>query len=344
MMFNSKEHNNVLRSLLETRTAQNRIPIWFMRQAGRYLPEYQEEMHDVTNFLQACYDIARVEKITLQPINRFDLDAAIIFSDIMTLPDAMGFKVDFPRGHAPKVSFQNRQKNNIERTIEILSPVLESIHRVRKKLAKNKELIGFIGAPWTLATYILGKEKNAKEIILQHRAGDRTLQNLIDELIEYSIMFLAKQAAAGADILQIFDSHAGDLPHDLFISFVLEPTHKIVKALKKTHPQTYIIGFPKGAGALYNLYAKASGVDATSIDYTVQPSWIRGNIAGIVQGNLDPAVVAHDADLAISQTKNILENLSSNPLIFNLGHGILPNTPPHHIELIVETVRNYSRR
>ena len=342
MMFNSKEHNNVLRRTLETRTVQKKIPIWFMRQAGRYLPEYHDVMSGVTDFLEACYNPQLVEKITLQPIARFDLDAAIVFSDIMTLPDAMGFKVEFPRGHPPKVSFDNRKKKNLNEVLETLYPVLESIKNVRTKLENDKDLIGFIGAPWTLATYIMGKEKNTKELIHSHRSGDSTLKNLLEELTEFASFFLQAQADAGADVLQIFDSNAGTLPHDLFHDFVLLPTQKIIRELKKTHPQVPVIGFPKGAGTKYNLYAKMSGVDATSVDYSVEPTWIRENLTGVVQGNLDPTIAAHDSDLAIKHTKNILEVLADKPLIFNMGHGVLPNTPPNNIKLIVETVRNYS--
>lgn len=342
MMFNSKEPNNTLRSLLETRKVQKKIPIWFMRQAGRYLPEYHKAMDGVTNFLQACYNPPLVEEITLQPIQRFNLDAAIIFSDIMTLPDAMGFEVDFPRGKAPHVYFDRRKSYTIENSIEIFAPILESMRNVRKKLDQDKALIGFIGAPWTLASYILGKEKNTKEIVQQHRSGDNTLKTLLTELEELSTIFLAKQVEAGADVLQIFDSLAGDLPHDLFNEFVLLPTLSIIQKLRKTHPFTPIIGFPKGAGTQYIMYSEKSGVDATCVDYSVPPCWIRDNIRGVVQGNLDPTIVAANAELAIQHTKHILKTLAKRPLIFNLGHGVLPSTPPRNIELIVETVRTYA--
>ena len=341
MMFNQKESISVIRKTLVEQKKQNTVPIWFMRQAGRYLPEYQEVMKNKSDFLEVCYNPELVETLTLQPVSRFDLDAAIIFSDIMVVPDALGFKVKFIRGVGPKILNSTVRDVHISDFLEKVSPVLESIKRVRSVLPKSKSLIGFAGAPWTIATYILGKSKKITDLIELHRSGKGNLPELIKLITTFTITYLEKQIESGADILQIFDSNAAGIPVDLFHEFIITPTREIVSALKSKHPSVPIIGFPKGAGPLYIEYSKMTAVDAASIDYTVPIEWISHNISGVVQGNLDPYLLAYDIDAALKESYAILRSLADKPLIFNLGHGVLPATPVENVANLVDFVRNF---
>ena len=340
MMFNQKENISVIRKTLIERKKQKKTPIWFMRQAGRYLPEYQKLMEGRKNFLEVCYSPNLVEKLTLQPIDRYDLDAAIIFSDIMVVPDAMGFEVEFIRGKGPKILNSSISYSCKETFLEKVNPVLEGIRKVRKVLPNSKALIGFAGAPWTMATYILGKDKKITDLVDLHRSGSNTVHNLIESITEFTLVYLEKQIENGADILQIFDSNASGLPVDLFHEFVIQPTKKIVSSLKERHPLIPIIGFPKGAGTLYIDYSKNTSVDATSIDYTVSPEWIEKNISGVIQGNLDPFLLAYNIDSAIKNASVIMETFSDKPLIFNLGHGVLPSTPVENVANLVDFIRH----
>ncbi|MFV9838430.1 MAG: uroporphyrinogen decarboxylase [Aaplasma endosymbiont of Hyalomma asiaticum] len=340
-MFNQKENISVILKTLVEQKKQDTVPIWFMRQAGRYLPEYQEVMKDKNDFLEVCYSPELVEELTLQPINRFNLDAAIIFSDIMVIPDALGFKVEFIRGVGPKISNCEIKDARTVDFLEKLNPVFESIKRVRNVLPRSKSLIGFAGAPWTTATYILGKSKKITDLIVSHRSGKRNVSELIQLITEFTITYLDKQIESGADILQIFDSNASGLPVDMFREFIIAPTKKIVSELKKKHPLVPIIGFPKGAGSLYIEYSMATSVDATSADYSVPIEWISNNICGVVQGNLDPYLLAYDIDSALKDASVIMRSCANKPFIFNLGHGVLPITPVENVANLVDFVRNF---
>ncbi|WP_346017240.1 uroporphyrinogen decarboxylase [Anaplasma phagocytophilum] len=331
----------MLREILTTKRSIQRLPIWFMRQAGRYLPEYQKVMSDVQDFLEACYTPEIVEVVTLQPIQRFDLDAAIIFSDIMTVPDALGFGVTFKRGYGPQINKNTRREVTLDWSLKKVSPVLESIKRVRKSLPPNKSLIGFAGSPWTVATYILGQERKITDIFALHRSGDNSVAKLIDEIVSFTTVYLEKQIEYGADVLQLFDSNSAGLPVDLFETFVVEPTRKIVKELKKQYPSIPIIGFPKGAGVLYPHYAITTGVSAVSVDYSIPSQWIKNNISGVIQGNLDPFLLAYDVEGALKCAAEIITNLRDKPLIFNLGHGIIPSTPADNVHRLVDFVRSF---
>ncbi|PLC09939.1 uroporphyrinogen decarboxylase [Anaplasma phagocytophilum] len=340
-MIYNKKTITVLREILTTRRSTQRLPIWFMRQAGRYLPEYQKVMAHVQDFLEACYTPEIVEEVTLQPIQRFDLDAAIIFSDIMTVPDALGFEVVFKRGYGPQINAKTRREVTLEWSLEKVSPVLESIKRVRKSLSPNKSLIGFAGSPWTVATYILEQEKKITDIFALHRSGDNSVAKLIDEIVSFTTVYLKKQVEYGVDILQLFDSNASGLPVDLFETFIVEPTQRIVKELRKHHPSIPIIGFPKGAGVLYTHYALTTGISAVSVDYSIPSQWIKNNISGVVQGNLDPFLLAYDVEGALKCAGEIIADLRDKPLIFNLGHGIIPPTPVDNVYRLVDFVRSF---
>ncbi|MDB1135483.1 uroporphyrinogen decarboxylase [Candidatus Anaplasma sp. TIGMIC] len=339
-MFDSKEHTNRLRASFQTTKNTQGIPIWYMRQAGRYLPEYQKAMHGRENFLSACYTKDLVTEVTLQPIERFDIDAAIIFSDIMVVPDVLGFDVQFYRGHGPKINIETRQIRCVEESLNLTIPVLESIRQVRSILHESKALIGFAGSPWTVATYILGHEKNTTELIRRHRSGDTSISNLIEEITNFTALYLRKQIEYGADVIQLFDSNAGGLPFDLFKSFVINPTQKIVAEIQSSFPDIPIIGFPKGAGVMYKDYSSHSGVQATCVDYSIPPYWIKDNISCAIQGNLDPSLLAYDIDTAISKASEIVSVLKNKPLIFNLGHGIIPSTPPDNVKRLTDHVRS----
>ncbi len=320
-----------------------------MRQAGRYLPEYREVRARAGSFLDLCYTPDLAAEVTLQPIRRFAFDAAIIFSDILVLPHALGRSVRFEVGEGPrldpldspdKIATLSRQADFAR-----LEPVFEALRQVRKALAPTVALIGFCGAPWTVATYMVagqGTPDQAPARLMAYRHPD-AFARIIDTLVENSITYLLGQLAAGADVLQIFDTWAGVLPPREFLRWSAEPTRRIVEGIRAKVPDAKIIGFPRGAGALLPDYIARTGVDAVSIDWTAAPALIREQVqtSVAVQGNLDPlALIAGGAalDAAID---DVLANFAAGRLIFNLGHGIQPETPIAHVERMVERVRSF---
>ncbi len=324
-------------------------PIWMMRQAGRYLPEYRELRAKAGNFLDLCFTPEYAAEVTLQPIRRFGFDAAIIFSDILVIPHALGRSVRFEAGEGPrldpldtpeKVAALARQADFAK-----LEPVFEALRRVKTELDAETALIGFCGAPWTVATYMVagqGTPDQAPARMLAYRHPE-AFEKIIDTLVENSIRYLVGQLKAGADALQIFDTWAGVLPPRDFARWSIEPTRRIVEGVRQHIPDAKIIGFPRGAGALLPDYAGTTGVNGVSFDWTAEPSLIRERVQSrvAVQGNLDPlALIAGGAalDLAID---DVLENYADGRLIFNLGHGILPETPIAHVEQMVKRVRAY---
>jgi uroporphyrinogen decarboxylase len=324
-------------------------PIWMMRQAGRYLPEYREVRAKAGGFLDLCFTPELAAEVTLQPIRRFDFDAAIIFSDILVIPYALGRAVRFEVGEGPrldpldapdKIDALARQADFAK-----LEPVFEALRRVRSALAGNIALIGFCGAPWTVATYMvagMGTPDQAPARMMAYQHPD-AFAKIIDALVENSIHYLLGQLAAGADALQIFDTWAGVLPPREFLRWSVEPTRRIVEGVRAKAPDAKIIGFPRGAGAQLPDYVEATKVNAVSIDWTAEPKLIRERVQSkvAVQGNLDPlALIAGGAalDRAID---DVLANYAGGRLIFNLGHGILPETPIAHVERMVKRVREY---
>lgn len=322
-------------------------PLWMMRQAGRYLPEYRELRAKAGGFLDLCFTPEFATEITLQPIRRFNFDAAIIFSDILVIPYALGRSVRFEAGEGPRLDPLATPGEiatlATEANFDQLEPVFETLRRVRRELAPEITLIGFCGAPWTVATYMVagqGTPDQAPARMLAYRHPD-AFAKIIDVLVENSIHYLVGQLKAGADCLQIFDTWAGVLPPREFARWSIEPTRRIVAGVRKQVPGARIIGFPRGAAGMLPAYVEQTGVDAVSIDWAAEPSMIRERVQSrvAVQGNLDPlALIAGGAALDRA-VDDVLENFGKGRLIFNLGHGILQETPIAHVEQMVARVR-----
>ncbi len=324
-------------------------PVWMMRQAGRYLPEYRELRATAGSFLDLCFNPEWAAEVTLQPIRRFGFDAAIIFSDILVIPHALGRSVRFEAGEGPRLDPLDTPEKiaTLAAAADFtkLGPVYEALRRVRAELDPKIALIGFCGAPWTVATYMVagqGTPDQAPARMLAYRAPD-AFAKIIDVLVENSIEYLLGQLAAGADALQIFDTWAGVLPPREFQRWSVEPTRRIVEGVRAKAPNAKIIGFPRGAGAQLPMYVGRTGVDGVSIDWTADPSLIRERVQNhvAVQGNLDPlALIAGGAALDRA-VDDALANYASGRYIFNLGHGIQPETPIAHVEQMLKRVRDY---
>lgn len=327
--------------------AVSRPPFWYMRQAGRYLPEYQAIRRQYKNFLEMCYTPEAATEVTLQPIRRFDADAAILFSDILVVPDALGADVRFIEKRGPVLTPVRTREAlaalSMKRQTEFLSPVYEAVSRIRKSLPKEKALIGFAGAPWTIACYLVEGEgsRDFAETRKYAYADPAWFDALITLLTRATAEHLIQQIRHGADAVQLFDSWAGLLPEEEFLRWVVQPTKEIVKSVKQEFPEIPIIGFPKGAGILYEAYAKESGVDAVGIDAQMPLQWVRDHLQPYVtvQGNLDPLLLASDKEKAIARAREIFSCWKGKPFIFNLGHGIIPSTPPEHVEALSEAVK-----
>ena len=324
-------------------------PLWMMRQAGRYLPEYREVRAKAGGFLDLCFTPEFAAEVTLQPIRRFNFDAAIIFSDILVIPYALGRSVRFEVGEGPRLDPLDTPDKigalSAKADFTTLEPVLEALRRVRRELDPKITLIGFCGAPWTVATYMVagqGTPDQAPARMMAYRHPN-AFAKIIDTVVENSIQYLLGQLKAGADVLQIFDTWAGVLPPREFQRWSIEPTKRIVEGVRSQVPDAKIIGFPRGAGALLPSYVEATGVNAVSIDWATEPSLIRAKVQTrvAVQGNLDPlALIAGGAALDQS-IDDVLSNYAAGRLIFNLGHGIQPETPIAHVEQMVRRVRAY---
>lgn len=325
------------------------IPVWFMRQAGRYLPEYQAIRKDFSNFLEFCYTPEAACTVTLQPIERFGFDAAILFCDILVIPDALGQKVEFVKGEGPKleaiISPEQLEQLSLERVEPHLATVQESIRLIRKELSDDKALIGFSGSPWTLACYMIEGQgsrefQKARQFAIAHPEHFSTLLSLLEQAIA---RYCCMQIEAGAQVIQLFDSWASVVPSAYFNNWVTAPTQRIISAIKKHNPDIPIIGFAKGAAANLPDYATA-GMDALGIDQQQPLAWAKENSGGkILQGNLDNVTLEASKNMAVAHTKNILKQWSDIPFIFNLGHGILQTTPIDHVEAVIETVRECKR-
>jgi uroporphyrinogen decarboxylase len=324
-------------------------PIWLMRQAGRYLPEYREVRKQAASFLDLCRTPKLAAEITLQPLRRFDLDAAIVFSDILIVPYALGQKVEFVEGEGPRLEpvsdAEAVARLSAKRAAEVLAPVYETIERVTAELAAEIPLIGFCGAPWTVATYMVegqsSKDQAAARLMAYRDRG--AFQNLIDILVDVSADYLLGQVRAGARVLQIFDSWAGSLPEDEFERWCIAPTRRLVERVKAVAPATPVIGFPRGAGLLAERYARETGIDAIGCDTSMPVGWMqRLQVHLPVQGNLDPLLLVAGGEALDIRVDVILETLASQPFIFNLGHGILPDTPVEHVTRLIERVKSHS--
>ena len=324
-------------------------PIWMMRQAGRYLPEYRELRAKAGSFLDLCFTPEHAAEVTLQPMRRFNFDAAIIFSDILVIPHALGRSVRFEAGEGPRLDPLDTPEKIAALASHAdfakLEPVFEALRRVRGKLDAKTALIGFCGAPWTVATYMVAGQGTADQAparMLAYSHPD-AFEKIIDVLVENSIRYLVDQLKAGADVLQIFDTWAGVLPPREFARWSIEPTRRIVEGVRRQAPDAKIIGFPRGAGAQLPDYVESTSVDGVSIDWAAEPSLIRSRVQNrvAVQGNLDPLVLIAGGAALDRAIDDVLENYASGRLIFNLGHGILPETPIAHVEQMIKRVRAY---
>ena len=324
-------------------------PIWLMRQAGRYLPEYREVRASVGGFLDLCYTPALAAEVTLQPIRRYAFDAAILFSDILVVPDALGQSVRFVEGEGPRLDpitdAAGLTSLDPDATGEKFARVCETVQRLRQDLPADVTLIGFCGAPWTVATYMVGGQGSSDQAAARTLAyRDRpTFQRLIDIVTETSIDYLDRQVRAGADCLQIFDSWAGNLPDGEFDDWVVAPTRRIAAELRRRHPQVPIIGFPRGAGSNAQRYAHETRVEGLGCDTAMPLQQMQelAHRAGVaVQGNLDPLLLAAGGPQLDARIDATLAALRGAPFIFNLGHGIIPQTPPEHVAQLVERVRS----
>lgn len=324
-------------------------PMWLMRQAGRYLPEYRQVRASVSGFLELCYTPALAAEVTLQPIRRYGFDAAILFSDILVVPDALGQGVRFVEGEGPRLDpitdAAGLARLDPGATGEKFARVYETVQRLRQDLPRETTLIGFCGAPWTVATYMVGGQGSSDQAAARTLAyRDRaTFARLIDTVTEASITYLDGQVRAGADVLQIFDSWAGNLPDGEFEDWVVAPTRRIAAELKRRHPHVPIIGFPRGAGANAERYVRETAVEGLGCDTAMPLQQMRllAEATGVaVQGNLDPLLLAAGGPALETRIRQNLDALRGVPFVFNLGHGIIPQTPPANVERLVEIVRS----
>lgn len=325
----------------------NPPPIWLMRQAGRYLPEYLALRRKAASFLEFCFTPELAVEATLQPIRRFGFDGAILFSDILVVPHALGQKVWFEEGRGPRLAALEEagdlDRLSVDGLAARLSPVYASVTELSQCLPAGTTLIGFAGGPWTVATYMLEGGSSRTFATAKHWLAERpdAFGRLMDLLVEATAEHLSAQAAAGAEVLQIFESWAGALSVEDRLPWSLSPIAEIVRRVKAAHPEVPVIVFPRGAGETYRDYAESSGADALSLDASVSLQWAREELQTSValQGNLDPKILMAGGSELDAAARRIVEVLGEGPFVFNLGHGILPETPPENVARLVETVR-----
>jgi uroporphyrinogen decarboxylase len=322
-------------------------PVWLMRQAGRYLPEYRELRTRARDFLDFCYTPSLATEATLQPIRRYGFDAAILFADILLLPDALGRGVRFEAGEGPRMTpledAGEIDKVSDSRVLDHVSPVFETVSRVRKALPAQTALIGFAGSPWTVATYIIegrgGTDKLAPRTWAHARPAD--LARVLDRLADVTVLYLEEQVKAGADTLMLFDSWADNLPSDIFDAVVTRPTRRIVDKLRARGVTVPIIGFARGAGSNLLSYQAGSGAGVMGLDTAVDPDWVHGALpAGVaVQGNLDPILLKVGGSALHKRVASLMDAFKDRPYVFNLGHGITPDVPPEHVSFLLKAIR-----
>ena len=326
----------------------HRPPIWFMRQAGRYLSEYRDTRKRAGSFLDLCYNSELATEVTLQPIDRFGFDAAILFADILLILDALGVKVQFIEGHGPLLDpVKNKNDiqriSNLEQIHEKLFPVYETVKKLKKQLPKDVPLIGFAGAPWTLATYLInGKGEQgsltAKKFLIKN---NEEFEEIINLLTEATIEYLIMQIRSGADVIKIFDSWAGALNADMVLRYSLKPIKRIVNEIKKKYPNIPFIVFPRSVNTIYSNFSNEECFDVLAVDQFLDRRWIAENIQPkkIIQGNLDPLFLTQKKDTLIQELKKVTEDFKTFPYIFNLGHGITPDAKVENVELVVDYIK-----
>ncbi|MAF49433.1 MAG: uroporphyrinogen decarboxylase [Rhodospirillales bacterium] len=335
----------LLRTLMGSRHSPP--PIWLMRQAGRHLSEYRALREKSSDFLNFCYSPELAVEATMQPVRRYRLDAAILFSDILVIPDAFGQGVRFVTGEGPKLDAiadgDPLPAFDADKLHDHLSPVYETVARLADELPDMVGLIGFAGAPWTVATYMVegGSSRDYQKIRSWAYQNPDSFQILIDLLVDATAAYLGRQISHGAEAVQLFDSWAGVLPPVEFERWVIQPTAEIVRRLRIEHGDIPVIGFPRGAGAQYPVYAEQAGVDCISLDQTVPLDWAAKSLPQgmAVQGNLDNLLLLAGGEAMADAARAIIAAFSDRPHIFNLGHGILPETPPEHVERLCAVVR-----
>ncbi len=340
------EKKKLLRALAGE--VQDVPPIWMMRQAGRYLPEYRATRAQAGDFLSLCYNPELAAEVTLQPIRRYGFDAAILFADILLVPQALGADLWFVTGEGPRLSTIAQQSDfdalkPVEDIHDTLSPIYETVRILSRELPSETTLIGFAGAPWTVATYMIaGRGTPDQGPAHALREQDNALfEALLDRITAATIEYLSAQIEAGAEVVKIFDSWAGSLKGDDFRKYALEPCRVITEAIKQRHPGIPVIGFPREASEGYVGFAKATGVDCVALDNSVSPAWAAEHVQvdGCVQGNLASSHMVTGGQALVDETRVIVEAFSRGPHIFNLGHGITPDADPENVQLMIDTVR-----
>ena len=322
------------------------VPMWMMRQAGRYLPEYRQLRHDKGSFLDLVYDSDAAAEITLQPLERFpELDAAILFSDILIVPFAIGQNLSFVTGEGPRLTppLLNSAIDQLTAYPARLDPIYETVRKVRQRLGGDKTLIGFAGSPWTVATYMVAGEgsRDQSEARRMAYSDPGKFGEIIARIEEVTRDYLSGQVEAGVEVLQLFDSWSGSLSPAQFEEWVIGPTARLVSALKKRHPNVPVIAFPKGAGGKLAAYARETGIEGLGLDETVDPTWAAKQLPDRLplQGNFDPLALVAGGQALETSVKRILDAFAGRPHIFNLGHGILQDTPIAHVEQLIALVK-----
>ena len=325
-----------------------RPPVWFMRQAGRYLAEYRETRARAGSFLDLCYNSELATEVTLQPIERFGFDAAILFADILLILDALGVNVQFVEGQGPLLEPVKEKRdieriNNIPGIHEKLFPVYETVRNLKRHLPTDVPLIGFAGAPWTLATYLInGKGENgsltAKKFLIEN---NREFEEIINLLTDATIEYLIMQIKAGADVIKIFDSWAGALNADMVLRYSLNPIKKIIIEIKKQFPKTPFIVFPRSVNTIYSSFSEEDCFDVLAVDQFLDRKWIASKIQPkkIIQGNLDPIFLTQKKEILIQELEEVTKDFKEYPYIFNLGHGITPDARVDNVELVVDYIK-----
>lgn len=322
-------------------------PVWMMRQAGRYLPEYKAVRAKTSSFLEFCYTPDAAVEVTLQPLRRFGFDASIVFADILVIPDALGQKVAFKEGEGPVLDpirdLEGLKKLNADGVITHLAPIFETLKRLSAEIPKTTGLIGFAGSPWTVAVYMVegrGRTDCERARAWAYRAPDE-FQMLMDILVDATSRYLIEQVKSGAEILQLFDSWAGVLSVDQFRKLVIKPTRRIVEIVKAACPTVPIIGFPRQCGVMIPEFVRETGVDGVSLDHGVPLDWAFREIPEtcVLQGNLDNRLLVVGGDALDRGVDDILLKSKGRRFIFNLGHGIVPETPPDHVQQVIDRIR-----
>lgn len=340
------EQKKLLRSLAGE--IQEVPPVWLMRQAGRYLPEYKRTRAQAGDFLSLCYTPELAAEVTLQPLRRFGFDAAILFADILLIPDALGADLWFVTGEGPRLSTVTERRDfealkPADAVHDHLAPVYETLRILSRELSRDVALIGFAGAPWTVATYMIAGRGTPDQGPAHRlrRQEPALFDALIERLTQATIEYLSAQISAGAEVVKLFDSWAGSLEGEAFERYALEPARQIIAALKERHPAVPVIAFPREAGERYVGFARATGADCVALDNSVSPSWAARHVQvdGCVQGNLAPSHMVTGGQPLIEETRRIRDAFAGGPHIFNLGHGITPDADPENVHLMLEALR-----